>query len=52
MLLQKEALSLGLRGDVVRDVNCAKAAAMAKAMPGDLVYIGGSTYVVAEIAEL
>lgn len=47
-----EASKLGLHGIVVRDVNAAKTAALAEAGPDDLIFIGGSTYVVAEINEL
>ena len=50
--LQEAALSVGLRGHVVRDVNEAKRKAMAEAGENDLIFIGGSTYVVAELDEL
>jgi dihydrofolate synthase/folylpolyglutamate synthase len=50
--LQEEASRHGLRGKVVRDVNEAKRMAMSQAGERDLVFIGGSTYVVAELDEL
>lgn len=51
-LLQHEAAAHGLTGEVVQDVNEARQAAMRKAHPDDLIFIGGSTYVVAEIDDL
>ncbi|HEX8037888.1 MAG TPA: folylpolyglutamate synthase/dihydrofolate synthase family protein [Chryseosolibacter sp.] len=51
-LLQEEAAALGLKGEVIRDVNEAKRAALSRASHDDFVFIGGSTYVVAEIDEL
>ncbi len=51
-MLQKEASAFGLRGSVVRDVNEAKRSAIAAAGNNDFVFIGGSTYVVAELEEL
>ncbi len=50
--LQELAANFGLRGEVVRDVNDAKRSAMSKAGPNDFIFIGGSTYVVAELDEL
>jgi dihydrofolate synthase/folylpolyglutamate synthase len=50
--LQKEAADLGLVGEVVRDVNEAKRRALSVADKEDLIYIGGSTYVVAELEDL
>ncbi len=50
--LQELAANFGLRGEVVRDVNEAKRTAMSKASPNDFIFIGGSTYVVAELDEL
>lgn len=50
--LQGEAAKYGLYGMAIPDVNEAKKAALAKARRDDLIFIGGSTYVVAEIAEL
>jgi dihydrofolate synthase/folylpolyglutamate synthase len=42
----------GLKGDVVADVNEALARARSNAGPDDLIFIGGSTFVVAELVEL
>ncbi|AFL85536.1 folylpolyglutamate synthase/dihydrofolate synthase [Belliella baltica DSM 15883] len=42
----------GLTGEVIEDVNLAIAAAKKKAGEDDLIFIGGSTFVVAEINEL
>jgi len=42
----------GLRGEVIEDVNLAIAEAKKKATKDDLIFIGGSTFVVAEINEL
>ena len=50
--LQEEATKYGLRGQVVRDVNEAKNKAIADADPDDFIFIGGSTFVVAEIDEI
>jgi dihydrofolate synthase/folylpolyglutamate synthase len=51
-LLQQEAARIGLSGKAIADVNEAKREALAAASPDDFIYIGGSTYVVAEIEEL
>lgn len=51
-VLQQEAALHGLNGEVVKDVNEARQAAVRIALPEDLVFIGGSTYVVAEIEDL
>ncbi len=51
-LLQREAANFGLSGEVIRDVNQAKRTALSQASPDDFIFIGGSTYVVAEIDEL
>ena len=50
--LMQSAAHFGLRGEVVADVN--KALAKAKAMAGgdDFIFVGGSTFVVAEIENL
>ncbi|CAN5218216.1 folylpolyglutamate synthase/dihydrofolate synthase family protein [soil metagenome] len=48
----KTALTLNLEGTVVRDVNKAIANAKKLASAKDLIFIGGSTFVVAEIEEL
>lgn len=42
----------GLKGEVLKDVNLAIAEAKKKATKNDLIFIGGSTFVVAEINEL
>jgi dihydrofolate synthase/folylpolyglutamate synthase len=46
------AMAQGLRGQVYGPVAVAVAAARAAAAPDDVVFIGGSTFVVAEVAEL
>jgi dihydrofolate synthase/folylpolyglutamate synthase len=51
-LLAEKAQGQGLRGEVIQDVNEAKAKALKNASPDDLIFIGGSTFVVAEIDEL
>jgi dihydrofolate synthase/folylpolyglutamate synthase len=51
-VLQKEAFKYGLQGEVIRSVNEAIAGAREKASPIDMIFIGGSTFVVAEIEEL
>ncbi len=51
-LLSEKAQNAGLHGVVVPDVNEAKRMALSNAAPDDLVFIGGSTFVVAEIEEL
>ncbi|MEX1238673.1 MAG: bifunctional folylpolyglutamate synthase/dihydrofolate synthase, partial [Cyclobacteriaceae bacterium] len=50
--LQQEAAAFGLKGEIIADVNEAKRAALSQAGPQDFVFIGGSTYVVAEVEEL
>lgn len=50
--LQKKGEEFGLIGDAYNDVNAAIAAAKLKAKEEDLILICGSTFVVAEIAEL
>lgn len=50
--LMRQAAAFGLKGTVVPDVNQALAQAKAAATPDDLIFIGGSTFVVAEIDEL
>ena len=50
--LQQKAMKFGLRGQVVRDVNEAKNKAISDAEPDDFIFIGGSTFVVAEIDEI
>jgi len=50
--LAGKATAIGLRGEVWGSVSAAVQAARAAATPADVVYIGGSTFVVAEVAEL
>jgi len=47
--LARDAAAAGLIGEVKADVNKAVAAAVAAAGPEDIVFIGGSTFVVAEV---
>ncbi len=48
-VLADKARTEGLNGEVIPDVNEAIAAAKRNAAPEDLVFIGGSTFVVAEV---
>jgi dihydrofolate synthase / folylpolyglutamate synthase len=50
--LAAKANAMGLHGTVVPDVNEALMAARKAAAPGDLIFVGGSTFVVAELNEL
>jgi dihydrofolate synthase / folylpolyglutamate synthase len=50
--LAKKASAFGLQGSVIPDVNDAKVYALKNASVDDLIFIGGSTFVVAEINEL
>lgn len=50
--LRQEAEKLGLEADYVADVNEALAHAGNKASAKDLIFVGGSTFVVAELNEL
>ncbi|ELR70809.1 Dihydrofolate synthase [Fulvivirga imtechensis AK7] len=50
--LHREAVKLGLRGEMIMDVNEAVKAARQKASHDDLIFIGGSTFVVAELNEI
>jgi dihydrofolate synthase/folylpolyglutamate synthase len=50
--LQRAAFRAGLSGDVIKDVNAAKRKALAMAGKDDFIFIGGSTYLVAELEEL
>ncbi|HZY81559.1 MAG TPA: folylpolyglutamate synthase/dihydrofolate synthase family protein [Cyclobacteriaceae bacterium] len=50
--LAELARSFGLKGAAISDVNDAIAAARKSASPDDLVFVGGSTFVVAEIDNL
>lgn len=47
--LKQKAESLGLRGEVYASVKSALLAAQKAAAPTDLVFVGGSTFVVAEV---
>ena len=47
--LQQLAAELGLRGEVIPSVAEAFARAKAVAGPDDLIYVGGSSFVVAEV---
>jgi dihydrofolate synthase / folylpolyglutamate synthase len=51
-VLAAKAKEHGLTGSVISDVNDAKDNAVRNAQPGDMVFIGGSTFVVAELNEL
>ncbi|MBD2721299.1 bifunctional folylpolyglutamate synthase/dihydrofolate synthase [Hymenobacter armeniacus] len=50
--LRQQAAALGLNGDTYGSVREAVAAARRAAQPDDVVFIGGSTFVVAEVEEL
>jgi dihydrofolate synthase/folylpolyglutamate synthase len=50
--LKAKALNFGLRGEVVRDINEAIRQAKSLAQTNDMIFIGGSTFVVAEIDNL
>jgi dihydrofolate synthase/folylpolyglutamate synthase len=50
--LARQAAAIGLTGQVIPDVNEAIRKAKEEAQPGDLIFIGGSTFVVAEIEGL
>lgn len=51
-LLQQEAAKYGLQGEFIPDVNQAISKAKQAASPNDLIFIGGSTFVVAEVNDL
>ena len=51
-VLREKALAFGLHGEVIPDVNEAKRCALNNAAANDFVFIGGSTFVVAELDEL
>jgi dihydrofolate synthase/folylpolyglutamate synthase len=51
-LLKTEAEAFGLKGKVIADVNDAIAEAKSVAGPSDFIFVGGSTFVVAEIEGL
>jgi dihydrofolate synthase/folylpolyglutamate synthase len=50
--LSNKAFEVGLNGEVIRDVNLAIEKAKNLASEDDLIFIGGSTFVVAEINDL
>lgn len=52
VVLQEEAAQFGLKGEAIPDVNDARRKALARANRNDFIFIGGSTYVVAELNEL
>lgn len=52
VMLHEKARNFGLHGEVEPDVNEAKNRAIANAGPDDFIFIGGSTFVVAEIEEI
>lgn len=47
--MQQQALNFGLHGDTYPSVKAALSAAQANATDNDLVFVGGSTFVVAEV---
>jgi dihydrofolate synthase/folylpolyglutamate synthase len=51
-VLAEKASAAGLRGEVIPDVNEAKKKALKNASQNDMIFIGGSTFVVAELDEL
>jgi dihydrofolate synthase/folylpolyglutamate synthase len=50
--LYKVAKEMGLKGEIIEDVNKALATATSRANPDDMIYVGGSTFVVAELKDL
>lgn len=48
-MLEEKAKEFGLQGRAMNSVSKAYEAALAVAAPGDLIYVGGSTFTVAEI---
>jgi dihydrofolate synthase/folylpolyglutamate synthase len=50
--LAEEAAAFGLTGEIVEDVNRALEQARHRASPEDFIFVGGSTFVVAELNEL
>jgi len=50
--LEKKARALGLQGEVIKDVNDAIESCKKKTGKEDFIFIGGSTFVVAEIKDL
>jgi len=51
-VLKQMAMTFQLEGEVIQDVNNAIEAARSKATKGDLIFIGGSNFIVAEIKDL
>ena len=51
-LLQEKASEFSLKGEVVEDVNAALELGRQHAKADDIIFIGGSTFVVAELNEL
>lgn len=51
-VLNAEAQKAGFKSDMVKDVNEGIKLATAKASPDDLIFVGGSTFVLAEIENL
>ena len=51
-LLAEKAAEYGLKGEVISEVNQALQFARKNAGPNDLIFVGGSTFVVAEIDDL
>lgn len=47
--IKREAAALGLHGNCYRNVKSALAAAVSAAEPNDLIFVGGSTFVVADL---
>jgi dihydrofolate synthase/folylpolyglutamate synthase len=50
--LEKKANAFGLKGVAIEDVNEAIDLARKNSLPEDMIFIGGSTFVVAEIEGL
>lgn len=50
--LAEKAVAVGLKGEIIPDINEALAFARKNAGEDDLIFVGGSTFVVAEIEEL
>lgn len=51
-LLAEKAVDLGLKGEIIPDINEALRFARKNAAKNDLIFMGGSTFVVAEIEDL
>ncbi len=50
--LAEKAMEKGLRGEIAEDVNMAVRLALERANSDDLIFVGGSTFVVAELEDL